>query len=475
MFDILTLDTVVEYEPPEALAAAAFSGADVYRALDPAVVRAGVVELQRMLHRAAAFRAVSPQWPAPGSPWAGFVPGPELAKVAAERLEDPHLTQAQVLDCIDALDRCSHAVQGLKTAAVARFVNRETREHPHGVAAGLKSAQAELEFLLKLSPTLARNLVGRAQQLASLPATLAALRAGAISPACANIVADETALLEPEHKRAVEGAVFPDAGSHTEARLKREVRHAILDIDPELVRQRHREEKRRRDLWLSTAPFGMAKLTAYLTAAEAQQISGIVKAHAKTLKGDGRNWGERKADAFREFFLGSKSKPAPRVSTQVRVIIPAGTALGLTDEPGYLAGYGAIPADLARELASDATWRRLLTDPVSGEVLDHGTTRYRPGRRLVERVRARNLECDAPECVMAAQDCDLDHRDPYRADGTGGETSEHNLDPRCQHHHDVKHLPGWKVRKNRDGTTLWTTPNGKTYLSKPTRFTPKRR
>jgi hypothetical protein len=286
---------------------------------------------------------------------------------------------------------------------------------------------------------------------------------------------EETALLEPEQKRAVEDVLFPDAATHTDPKLKREVRTAIAQLDPDLVKQRHAAEKRRQDVLFSTCPFGMAKITAYLPANDALGIYGITKAHAKTLKGDGRNWGERKADAFKEFFLGSKSKPKPRVSVQVRVVIPAGTALGLGEEPGYLAGYGAIPAEMARQLAADGTWRRLLTDPVSGEVLDYGTTRYRPPKPLVERVRARDLDCDAPECVMAAQDCDLDHEIPHRRDGTGGATSEDNLRPRCQHHHDVKGLPGWTVRTNRDGTTTWTTPHGKTYLSKPTRFTPKRR
>jgi hypothetical protein len=475
MFELAQLGRITEHDATAAPFAGARSGADVYAELDPAVAAAGVRDLERMLARLAAHRRVSPGWPAPGSPWAGYLPGPELAALATERLANPDLTQAQRLDCIDALSRSANAIQGVMTAAIARFVDVETREFPGGVTTGLKSAQAELEFLLKLSPTLGRNLVGRAQQLESLPATTAALQAGAISPACAAIVADETALLEPEHKRAVEDKLFPQANDHTEAGLKRAVRQAVAEIDPDLVKQRHAAERKRRDVWLSTSAFGMAKITAYVTAAEGQKIFGVVKAHAKTLKGDGRTWGERKTDAFKEFFLGSKTKPKPRVSTQIRVLIPAGTALGLTDEAGYLAGYGPIPADLARELAKDGTWRRLLTDPASGEVLDYGTTRYRPGKPLVERVRARDLECDAPECVMAAQDCDLDHERPHRRDGTGGATSETNLRARCQHHHDVKGLPGWKVRSNRDGTTTWTTPNGKTYLSKPVRFTPKRR
>ncbi|MBM4524727.1 DUF222 domain-containing protein [Rhodococcus hoagii] len=36
------------------------------------------------------------------------------------------------------------------------------------------------------------------------------------------------------------------------------------------------------------------------------------------------------------------------------------TLLGFDDAPGYLSGYGAIDADLARELAADATWKRIL-------------------------------------------------------------------------------------------------------------------
>jgi len=36
--------------------------------------------------------------------------------------------------------------------------------------------------------------------------------------------------------------------------------------------------------------------------------------------------------------------------------------LGVGDDPAELVGHGPIDADLARTLAQDATWRRLLTD-----------------------------------------------------------------------------------------------------------------
>jgi hypothetical protein len=53
----------------------------------------------------------------------------------------------------------------------------------------------------------------------------------------------------------------------------------------------------------------------------------------------------------------------------VSVIVPITTLLGLDEHPGELVGYGPIPAPLAREIAAEGTWRRLLTDPASGTLL----------------------------------------------------------------------------------------------------------
>lgn len=407
--------------------------------------------------------------------WIQLKPGPELAAAALRRLAAPTVDPAELLDCIDALERSASALQGEKAAAVARFVDLESRSHPSGVPDGLKSAEAELEMLLKLSPTATTNLVGRSLQLQQLPQTLAALRAGEISEAAAHAIADETAHLEGEHKRAVEDRLFPDAGTQTAPTLRREARRAMAEIDPDLLKQRHAAERGRRDVHLSPGKFGMARISAYLTADAATAIYGVIRGHAKTLRADGRSFEERKADALAELILNPKRRPKPRISTQVRVVVPVGTALGLTDEAGHLAGYGPIPADMARDLAANGTWRRLLTDPVSGEPLDYGSTRYRPTAPLTERVVARAGDCDAPGCVMPAHHCDLDHVVPHRADGSGGATSEENLRPRCQHHHDVKGLPGWTVANNPDGTSTWRTPHGKTYISRPGGFIPRRR
>ncbi|MDQ2882815.1 MAG: 13E12 repeat family protein [Actinomycetota bacterium] len=80
------------------------------------------------------------------------------------------------------------------------------------------------------------------------------------------------------------------------------------------------------------------------------------------------------------------------------VIVPITMLLGLDDQPGELVGYGPIPAELARQIAADDTWRRLLCDPVSGALLDHGRATYTPPAGLAEFVRARDVYCRNPIC-----------------------------------------------------------------------------
>jgi hypothetical protein len=86
----------------------------------------------------------------------------------------------------------------------------------------------------------------------------------------------------------------------------------------------------------------------------------------------------------------------------IQVIVPLTTLTGHTDHPGDLVGYGPIPADLAREIAADAVWKRLITDPTSGALLDHGRTTYRPPTALADYIRARDVTCRHPTCRRRA-------------------------------------------------------------------------
>ena len=184
---------------------------------------------------------------------------------------------------------------------------------------------------------------------------------------------------------------------------------------------------------------------------------------------------------------------AGRPGDQIRVTVAASTLLGLDDRPGELAGYGAIDAVTARALAAGGTWRRIVTDPLSGAVLDVGRTRYRPPAALDEHVRIRDRHCAAPGCTVSAVDADLDHTVEFRGDrlpthrrdmpdgpasarasatATGGApplgtTSDANLGVLCRRHHRLKTDGGFRLRQLRPGVYEWVTPAGHRYLTRP--------
>jgi len=152
----------------------------------------------------------------------------------------------------------------------------------------------------------------------------------------------------------------------------------------------------------------------------------------------------------------------------VQILMPYSTLTGADDQPCELVGYGPLPADAAREIAADAVWKRLLTDPATGALLDYGRTTYRPPAALADHVRARDVYCRFPTCRRRALDADLDHCIPYPT----GPTSEHNLYGGCPHHHSLKHHAGWTVTQHPDGRITWTTPTGHTYTSHPHNYHP---
>jgi hypothetical protein len=154
---------------------------------------------------------------------------------------------------------------------------------------------------------------------------------------------------------------------------------------------------------------------------------------------------------------------------RVDVTVSLTTLLGLDEAAGQLAGYGPITAQTARRLAAAGTWRRLITDPVTGTVMDVGKTRYRPPDDLAELIRARDTRCLSPFCEVAANRCDLDHREPFAPDGTGGATSAANLGSLCRRDHLLKTHARWHLTTDPDaeGTYCWTTPTGHVYTHRP--------
>jgi hypothetical protein len=183
--------------------------------------------------------------------------------------------------------------------------------------------------------------------------------------------------------------------------------------------------------------------------------------------GDTAGRGRRKRE--KKLRRGCGKRPARAGKPLVHVIVPYSTLTGADDQPCELVGYGPIPADLARSIAADAVWKRLVTDPLSGAVLDHGRDSYRPPVALAEFVRARDLYCRMPGCRRQASNCELDHAIDW---SKGGTTVDTNLYAGCLHDHRVKDRSGWKVRQTPDGRVEWTTPTGHRYHSDPHDYRP---
>ena len=375
------------------------------------------------------------------------------------------------------------------------------------------SAVAEVGLMLTIS---ARNAACRVSEAGSLctrlPATLAALEAGRITLGKARVIDAETLNLSDEHTAAVEQRVLVKARQQTPGQLRAATRRAVLATDPAAAQRRAERARRERGVRIWPESDGMATLCAYLPAADAVSVYAVLDEYARHdgAPGDERSMDARRADALVDLVLspvGSGSQTTSGISdhtgepgdaadparerfpaaaiigpagcrcecgrcrrgggVDVRITIPYTTLLGADDQPGELAGYGPIPAAVARDLAAGGTWRRILTDPASGRPVDYGTIRYRPPEHLAGLVITRDQTCQFPGCRVPAHRCDLDHSIPHNpADGTGP-TSEFNLGPRCRHHHQVKQIPGWSVTQHPDGCTTWVTPTGHVYHSQP--------
>lgn len=167
----------------------------------------------------------------------------------------------------------------------------------------------------------------------------------------------------------------------------------------------------------------------------------------------------RAADAALKTSGSVITKHNRRPTINVTVDLP--TILGLANNPGQLAGYGPIPASIAREIAADGRWKRFVTDPIKGTLLDYGRETYEPPQDLQDFLIARDRTCRFPGCRQPAHLADLDHVVPWDA---GGTTSPDNLGALCRRHHNLKTHSDWQLIHHEDGACTWISPSGHKYF-----------
>ncbi|KQR17434.1 hypothetical protein ASF78_09160 [Cellulomonas sp. Leaf334] len=352
----------------------------------------------------------------------------------------------------------------------------------------LRHVPDELACALVSTRRHAENLFLRAWGTAQHPALADAWTAGAVAARKVDVILDEVGRGGGSLSRSEVAAVVADAVDRAETmtgpQLTRHVRATLIAADPAVAEQRRVVERERRGVFLDLAPDAMARLIAYLPAAEATAAFTAIDALAghAALDGDERTVDQRRADAFSDVFMSILDRQATPDGTALptrhgqrvalQVTVAASTLAGLDDAPAVLGSYGPIPAQVARELAQDATWRRVLTDPATGQACSVGTQSYRPGADLTRTVQARDVTCTFPGCRQPATRCEIDHRVPY--DFTRDQelhdpqTCESNLHALCKHHHQAKTDGWWTVTYDRTtGVSSWTDRHGITSARHP--------
>ncbi len=156
-------------------------------------------------------------------------------------------------------------------------------------------------------------------------------------------------------------------------------------------------------------------------------------------------------------------------STQVRtsLVVDLNTLRGEADGIGLLDGQ-PIPAEIAREIAGRThSWRRFVTDPVDGHLIDRGTDVY-VDPHLRSFILARDI-CRNPvhRHALTSTRLEMDHAEEF----PHGPTSAPNCGALCLPSHQLKTARRVDITDSAaDGSCTWTTDWGQVVHIPPRPF-----
>ena len=414
-----------------------------------------------------------------------------------------------LLDSIDPLDLGDQGaiLDYLRISERIDAFNAALKARARVALAGAKSTcvlmselhvEQELAIATRSSHYVAGMNIERARVLTTtFPTFLAALREGRISEAhCRTLVEKTRPVTDAVALAAIERVLLPKAARMTPGKFAREVAKAIADFDPDAATRIARAHAQRsvwtRELEDGLSFLGLVHDTTTITAIKATldtdavalralrrtPADAVLEADAETGASDvwastdpavldaaiddatGVLIGACRADALAARVLGTTDetgaidwtqKPA---DVQVHLVMDLPTLRGEADRHCLLDGQ-PVPASVGRELAGCATaFRRMVTDPVDGHLLDYGRLTYLPAP-LRAYTLARDGGCRAPGCTAAdPRRMQMDHATPFPI----GASDAANTGGACLAHHQLKtsgflHIEGSAA----DGSCDWVT------------------
>jgi hypothetical protein len=357
----------------------------------------------------------------------------------------------------------------------------------------------------------ARSAVRTARALfrGPLRETAAALTAGAISPAHAQVVAEGTRDL-PDHVRLEADPVLVEAARRLDPPLLRQAVGYLVDVaDPagaDVARQRRFD---RRGLWLVPTLDHMVAIKGLLEPEAGHLVQAALEPLARPAQADDtRNADQRNADALAELcrraLEGGQLPKAGGVRPQLLVTVDLDS---LQNRPGGLGGeagwVGPLDPEACRRLACDGTVTRVLVtrqpaghqDPLDSGCADRPPASDRTAEGLQGRLRAamgalppalggaprrpldvgratrvvtpaqraglavRDGGCVFPDCDRPLAWCEGHHLWHWI---DGGPTDLRNLALLCRAHHRAVHEGGWQLTRGPDGRFSATPPDPRT-------------
>ena len=384
----------------------------------------------------------------------------EVLRARFRALDDQeHLDDLQSAEQARRRDDAIHAVRVSELAARAEAANAGI------VGAGVE----EIGWLLGLSSRSVGYLVDTCEAIVSRPLVWDGLHTGLIDRPRALKIVHLLADVPDPLREQMEAQAIAYAAEHTNAQLHRKLLRMTCDNDPEETQRQ--EAIDHRGVCVIPKGHGMASIAIDISAEQAHAFIQSLDGYAKQKQcdpyqqGDARSLEQLRADAL----VGWLDEHTTW-NIDVQVVIPADMLLGVETKGADLNG-SPVTHSLALQLAwsPDARWTRLVTDPLTGVLLDAGTTKYEIPAKLRTAVRLRDGLCRWPNCTRPAEYTDTDHVDAHRH---SHRTEPDGLVCLCRYHHRLKTFGQWTIGTgNRYAMDLIITgPLGTTRTTYPKRY-----
>ncbi|MBB6626269.1 DUF222 domain-containing protein [Nocardioides sp. KIGAM211] len=392
-------------------------------------------------------------------------------RTAHEGLDD-----AGRIDMLRALEELACAARAAQAMVTVDF---DESQRAAQAAAGVPQRRrgsdvaGQVALARRESPHRGRQHLGLAKALRDeMPDTMEAFRDGRITEHKATLLVRETACLSREDRRTVDARLAGNADALErmgDQELAGAAAKLAYQLDPEAIVERRRRAETDRRVTLRPAPDVMSQLSALLPMKQGVSVYAALTREADRLRaaGDERSRGQIMADALVSRVVGGAADggaAAPDPHVMINLVVSDDVLLGASNEPAHVTGYGPVPADLARSLASSArVWlRRLYSSSATGSLVAMDSRARCVPTAIAALIRARDQRCRTPWC-----DAPVRQVDHVKTVDEGGGTTVPNLQGLCEACNHTKQSPGWRQRP-RPGprhVVETTTPTGHTYRS----------